>query len=119
MKLIRTEEFIHTKNPNPGKRFMQDILPRDKAPESMGGIFGLIEPGQGPYHFHNTRHSLIMAISGEATEIIEGKEVLLKPYDLLHIPPGEKHMMVNKSNTAFRYLEFYTIPSIDDFVEVK
>jgi len=79
MKLFRTEEFIRIKNPNPGKPFKQDIVTRDREPASLGGIFGILEPGtQVPYHVHNKRHTVIIAISGEATAIIEGKEILSK-----------------------------------------
>ena len=120
MRLFRIEEFIRMKNPNPGKPFKQDILTRNEEPDSLGGIFGILEPGtQVPYHVHNKRHTVIIAISGEATAIIEGKEIPIKTHDVLHISPGEKHMTVNKTNTAFRYLGFFTFPSLGDIIEVK
>ncbi len=61
-----------------------------------------------------------MAISGEATEIVEGEEVPIKTNDVLYIPAGEKHMTVNRTDNDFRYLEFFTCPAgTADVVLVK
>jgi quercetin dioxygenase-like cupin family protein len=120
MKLFRAEDFIHVKNPKPGQRFTKDILPREGESNQLAGVFGLLEPKtQVPYHYHKQRHSVIIVIGGEATEIVDGKEIPIKTQDVLYIPPGEKHMMLNKTDTAFRYLEFFTNVAPDDFVEVK
>jgi len=77
-------------------------------------------PGsQVPYHYHERRESIIIVISGEAIEVIEGKEIPIKAGDVLHIPAGEKHTTINRSDKDFRYLEFYTSPPLSaDFVEV-
>ena len=61
-----------------------------------------------------------MAISGEATEILEGKEIPIKAGDVIFIPRREKHTTVNTSHQEFRYLEFFTCPPVGtDFVEPK
>lgn len=73
-----------------------------------------------PYHYHNNRESILIAISGEAIEVIEGKEIPIKAGDVLYIPSGEKHTTINRSDKDFRYLEFFTYPPLGaDFVEVK
>jgi quercetin dioxygenase-like cupin family protein len=84
-------------------------------------MFGLLVPGsQVPYHYHNDRESIIIVISGEAIEVVEGKETPIKAGDILFIPAGEKHSMINRSNQDFRYLEFFTFPPLSaDFIEVK
>jgi quercetin dioxygenase-like cupin family protein len=120
MKLFKAEDFIRVKNPKPGQRFLKDILPRVGELTQLAGVFGLLEPGtQVPYHYHRQRHSIIIVIGGEATEIIEGEEIPLKTHDVLYISPGEKHMTLNKTDTVFRYLEFFTNLTPDDFVEIK
>jgi len=48
-----------------------------------------------------------MVISGEATEILEGKKIPIKPGCDFH--PAEKNTHVNTSQQEFRYLEFFTI----------
>ena len=74
MKIIRIEDFIKMENPNPGARFKQGILTKEHKAKDLGGLFGLLVPGsQVPYHFHSLRESLVITISGKATEIIEGK----------------------------------------------
>ncbi len=121
MKVFKIGEFFRVQNPNPGARYRQEILTKEQTARDLGGIFGLLPPGtQVPYHFHNRRESVIIAISGEATEIVEGKEIPIKANDVLFIPAGEKHTTVNKTGKDFRYLEFFTNPPVEaDFIEVK
>ena len=121
MKLFRTNEFIMLKNPNPGEPYRPEILTLDDNAKNLGGMFGLLTPGsQVPYHFHRKRESVIMVISGNAIEVIEGEEIPIKTGDVLFIPAGEKHTTMNRSDKDFRYLEFFTCPPVTaDFVEVK
>lgn len=140
MKIFKAEDYIEIENPNPGKPYkfrMKDYIimsnPNHDSPyrlvilshkhkaENLGGIFGLLIPdSQVPYHYHNKRESLIIILSGEGTEIIEGEEIPIKAGDILYIPAGEKHTMLNRSDQEFRYLEFFTCPPLTaDFVEVK
>jgi len=121
MEIFRIEEFNKMENPTPGVPFTQEILTNKQKAEELGGLFGLLVPGsQVPYHFHNKRESVIIAISGEATEIIEGKEIPIKANDVLYIPAGEKHTTINRTDKDFRCLEFFTCPPVTaDFIEVK
>ena len=121
MKVFKTEDYVKMKNPTPGKFYRSDLLTSADPAKDLGGIFGLLVAGsQVPYHYHVKRESVIIAISGEAIEVIEGKEFPIKAGDVLFIPPGEKHNTINRSNQDFRYLEFYTCPpGPSDFVEVK
>ena len=121
MKLFRSGEYIGLKNPDPSQSYRPEILAAEHGAKNLGGMFGLLIPGsQVPYHFHNQRESVIFVISGEATEVIEGKEIPIKAGDVLFIPAGEKHTTINRSDKDFRYLEFFTCPPLGaDFVEVK
>ncbi len=121
MKRFKIEEYITMENPHPGKPYRPEILTNEHKAKNLGGMFGLLVPGsQVPYHYHKNRESIIIIISGEATEIIEGEEIPIKAGDVLHIPAGEKHTVINRSDKDFRYLEFYTCPPLTaDFVEVK
>ncbi|MBM4276377.1 MAG: cupin domain-containing protein [Deltaproteobacteria bacterium] len=121
MKIFKLEDYIQMENPTPGKPYRPEILTQDHQAKNLGGMFGLLVPGsQVPYHYHNNRESIIIAISGEAIEVIEGKEFPIKAGDVLYIPPGEKHTTINRSDRDFRYLEYFTFPPVGaDFVEVK
>jgi len=121
MEIFRFEEFIKVKNPNPGTRYVREHLTNRQKAEKLGGIFAVLVPrGQVPYHFHNKRESIIIAISGKATEIIEGEEISIKANEIVYIPAGEKHGTVNKTGKDFRYLEFFTCsPGVVDRVEVN
>ena len=121
MKIFKTEEYVRMANPNPGKVYRPEVLAKEHGAKNLGGMFGLLVSGsQVPYHYHNNRESAIIAIYGEATEVIEGREVPIKAGDVLYIPAGEKHTTINRSSKDFRYLEFFTFPPVGaDFVEVK
>ena len=121
MKVFKSEEYIKMANPTPDKPYRPEILTKEHQAKNLGGMFGLLVAGsQVPYHYHNNRESVIIAISGEATEVIESKEFPIKAGDVLFIPAGEKHTTINRSEKDFRYLEFFTYPPIGaDFVEVK
>ena len=121
MEIFRIEKFIKAENPNPSVRYTQEILTDKHKAENLGGIFAVLVPGgQVPYHFHSKRESIIIIISGEATEIIEGEEIPIKANDILFIPAGEKHGMVNRTEKEFRYIEFFTgTPGVVDRIEVN
>lgn len=121
MKIFEVEDYINAGNPEPGQIFRPEILSDTDGAKDLGGILGLLPPGkQIPYHYHKTRESILIAISGEAVEIVEGKDYPFKAGSVFHIAAGEKHMTVNRSNQDFRYLEFYTCPPLAaDFVEVR
>ena len=120
MKIFSIDEFLKFENPDPGSRYRREILTKEQA-ENMGALFGLLAPGsQTPYHFHKSRESVLIGISGEATEVVEGKEIPFKTNDIVFIGPGEKHATVNRTDREFRYIEFFTHPPVDfDYIEVK
>lgn len=121
MKVFRQEDYVKMENPTPGKPYRPEILTGDHQAKALGGMFGLLVAGSRvPYHYHQRRESIIIVISGEAIEIIEGEEFQIKVGDILHIPAGEKHTTVNRSSVDFRYLEFFTNPPLSaDFYEAK
>jgi quercetin dioxygenase-like cupin family protein len=121
MKMFRIEDYVKLENPTPGEAHRPEILFPEHKANSLGGMLGLLVPGsQVPYHYHENRESIIIFISGEGIEIIEGEEFPVKTGDVLFIPAGEKHTTLNRSDSDLRYLEFFTCPPVSaDFFEVK
>ena len=121
MKIFSSATFNIKENPTPGKLYRQEILTETHQANNLGGIFGLFPAGsQGVYHYHRERESLVIVISGEAIEVVEGKEHPIKAGDVIFIPAGEKHKIVNNSDKDFRFLEFYTCPPLlADKVELE
>jgi len=93
----------------------------DRKAKDPIGFFELLVPGsEVPYHIHKKRESVFIPLSGEVTMIYKGKEVSIKPGEVVYMPPGKKHGLVNKTDTDMRYLEFCTCPPFEsDFVEVE
>jgi quercetin dioxygenase-like cupin family protein len=121
MKHFRISRFLSVQNPKPQDPHREEILTGQDLFKDLGGLFAVLPPGREiPYHFHRNRESVLMALSGEATEIVEGKETAFRQGEVICIPAGEKHGLRNTSNKEFRYIEFYTCPPASaDFVEVK
>ena len=118
MKLFKGKEFRDFNNPTPGAVHRSDILFKEDGAKELGGMFALLEPGKHiPLHHHERRETIIVVITGEAMEMIEGEEFPIEAGDVLFIPPGERHAMFNRSDHAFRYMEFFTYPPGEaDFV---
>ncbi len=120
MKIFRGEKFAEMKNPTPGKTYKKDILKELKAQE-LHGVFGLVVPGGqgGDYHFHERGEHIIVIVSGEGIEIVEGRETQVKAGDVLYIPAGEEDPIVNRSEKELRYLGFMTqTPGVKDKIEL-
>jgi mannose-6-phosphate isomerase-like protein (cupin superfamily) len=121
MEMLKIGKYLSLKNPTPGRRFAENILADEQGVVNLRGMFGLLPPGnQVSYHFHDRRESIIIALSGRATEIVEGKKFPVEANDVLYIPVKEKHGLVNTSDEDFRYLEFFTSgPGEVDRTEVE
>ena len=121
MIVFKTKDYAQIENPNPGTRLRETILTKQQPRGNVGGILIILPPGDlGTYHFHDRRESIIIPISGQAMEIVEGKEIPLEVGDVMYIPAGEKHTAANRTNKEFRFLEFFTNPPLEvDFIEVK
>ena len=121
MKIFKTSDFIKAENPTPGDSHREGILSGEDQARELGGIFTILEPGnQVPYHYHENRESIIVVISGEATETVEGETFLIREGDVLFIPSREKHGMINESDEDVRYIEFWTYPHLTtDFIKVE
>src|SRR5512136_2120699 len=102
MKIYKSEEYIKMENPTPGKSYRPEISMKEHRAKNLGGMFGLLVPGsQVPYHYHNNRESIIIVISGEGIEVIDGKETPIRAGDILFLPAGEKHTTINRSSQDF------------------
>jgi quercetin dioxygenase-like cupin family protein len=119
MKIYKMGEYAGLDIPNADTYYNQKILTDANQAKHLGGIFCQLLPGgKQAYHYHKNRESIIIVISGEATETVENKEINITCGDVLYIPAGEKHKMTNDGKKAIRYLEFYT-PSATDRVVVE
>jgi quercetin dioxygenase-like cupin family protein len=121
VKLFSGEHYRRLTGPDPRAPYRPEVLSGEHGAGSLGGIFGLLPPGTGvPYHYHERRESILIAVSGEAVEIVEGEETPVRAGDVLFIPAGERHRLVNRSAGEFRYLEFFTCPPVGaDFLPAE
>jgi len=121
MEIINIHKTSEFENPNPDSRYMQEVLTEKHSAKNFGGISVIIPPGEGvSYHYHQERESIIIIISGEATEILEGQKYPIETGDIIFIPAGEKHGIDNTSDKELRFIEFFTNPPVSkDRIEVE
>ena len=119
MELFRTAEFTAKTNPEPGKRFMEQLL--GKKAQNLVGMFVVAPPkGEAPYHYHSKRESILVLISGRGKELVEGKKIPVQAGDILFIPAKEKHGLVNDGDKELRFIEFQVgNPDEPDRVDVE
>ena len=123
MKVFKIGEYAKTKVPQPDQVYRTDILTQEDAAKDLFGLFVVAPPGadgRDHLHYHEKRESIFIVISGEATGMIDGKEVPVKAGDVIFIPPKAVHTFSNGSDKDFRMIEFCTCPPVgSDFHKVS
>jgi quercetin dioxygenase-like cupin family protein len=105
MEVFKIADYIKKVNPEPANRLTLQLL--DKKAENLVGMFIILPPGRHtPYHFHDKRESILIVISGTATELVDGKKIPIQADDILFIPAKQKHGVQNNSGNEFRFIEF-------------
>ena len=68
-----------------------------------------------PFHRHcHTNYELLLVISGDVHYNIDGKQYVLKPYDLLFIPASTYHFLIPKSNNTY---ESFVLNFSQEFIQ--
>jgi mannose-6-phosphate isomerase-like protein (cupin superfamily) len=113
MKIFKIGEYAKFKVPQPDQVYRTDILTQEDAAKDLFGLFVVAPPGtdgQNHLHYHEKRESIFIVISGNATGIIDGKEIQVEAGDVIFIPPKAVHTFANRSNKDSRMIEFCTCP---------
>ena len=79
------------------------ISSRDGAPSMAMRFFEVAPGGHTPLHNHAYEHE-IYVIEGAGSVWRDGKEVALKPGDVLYIPSDEKHQFKNTGAQPFKFM---------------
>ena len=121
LKVWKTAQYREMANPTPGKWYRAPILGNEEQAKELGGLVVILAPGKSvPYHYHKNRESLLMVLSGEAVELYEDKEYPIQAGDLIFVPAGAKHAVINRTDKEIRFLEFFTHPPLErDFIKVE
>ena len=121
LKVWKTEKYREMTNPTPGRMVSRPHSGREDQAKELGGLVVILPPGQSvPYHYHKNRESILMVLSGEAVELYEDKEYPIQAGDIIFVPAGAKHAVINRSDKEIRFLEFFTHPPMEsDFIKVE
>lgn len=72
-------------------------------------------PMNVPFHRHcHTNYELLLVISGDVHYNIDGKQYILKPYDLLFIPASTYHFLIPLSNNTY---ESFVLNFSQEFIQ--
>lgn len=73
--------------------------------DSLSVIQENMPPGTSEQpHFHTRAQQLFYILSGTATFTVEGKEITVQANESLHIAPGVKHHIENRSAVHLQFL---------------
>jgi quercetin dioxygenase-like cupin family protein len=76
---------------------------RDGAPNFAMRIFEVAPGGHTPHHHHPYEHE-IYVMEGAGSVWRDGKEVAIKPGDVLYIPADEQHQFKNAADKPFKFM---------------
>ncbi|HUJ09033.1 MAG TPA: cupin domain-containing protein [Verrucomicrobiae bacterium] len=79
------------------------VSSRDGAPNFAMRFFEIAPGGHTPLHQHPYEHE-IYVINGQGTVWREGKEVSIRPGDVLYIPADEQHQFKNTAEQPFKFM---------------
>jgi len=79
------------------------ISARDGAPNMAMRFFEVAPAGNTPLHNHPYEHEIYI-LEGAGTVWRDGREVPLKPGDVLYIPADEKHQFKNAGQQPFKFM---------------
>lgn len=79
------------------------ISPRDGAPNFAMRVFEISPGGHTPLHKHPYEHE-VFVLEGAGTIWRDGREVAIKPGDVLYVPGDEQHQFKNAGNAPFKFM---------------
>jgi uncharacterized cupin superfamily protein len=92
---MRDAEWRHAEGRGAVCVVSDDFEGRRRSSDQLGFNPFVLQPGEpmAMYHWEADQEDLLV-VSGEATLIVEGEERSLRAWDLVHLPPRTKHMLV-------------------------
>ncbi|MCL2180481.1 MAG: cupin domain-containing protein [Treponema sp.] len=70
-------------------------------------------------HYHEKMEENFFVLEGNVTIVVDGKPHDLNPGELIHIEPGEKHYVINRSSSTVRMIASLAPYTDGDKVEVE
>jgi len=121
LKIWKTDQYRKMANPTPGEWYRTPILGNEDQAKELGGLLVVLPSGKSvPYHYHQNRESILMILSGQAVELYENQEYQIGAGDVIFVPAGAKHAVINRFDKEIRFLEFFTHPPMgSDFIKVE
>ncbi len=121
LKIWKEDSYRKMPNPSAGEWYRSPILGNEDQAREMGGLVVILPSGKSvPYHYHKNRESILLILSGQAVELYEDKEYPIEAGDVIFIPAGAKHAVINRSDQEIRFMEFFTHPPTEsDFFQVE
>lgn len=85
----------------------------------MGCGIVVLKPGQDfKGHYHNVMEENFLMLEGELEFQIDGKPVVCKAGDLIHLEPGEAHYLINRTDQPAKAVFMLAPFTENDKVEV-
>ena len=106
MKIIAVSDVPLEKVEMPGAAgcsYRVAVSRRDGAPNFAMRVFEVADGGNTPLHQHPYEHEVFI-LEGTGTVWRDGKEVTLKPGDILFVPADERHQFKNTGTGLLKFI---------------
>ncbi|MFN8223934.1 MAG: cupin domain-containing protein [Gaiellales bacterium] len=91
--ILNLSDAVARLNPDAGTRLRLEAT--DQLWPQLGLNIRILEPGQAACRYHEEgEQEAFLVLSGACLAIVEDEEVPLRPWDVLHCPPGTRHVLV-------------------------
>jgi mannose-6-phosphate isomerase-like protein (cupin superfamily) len=100
------------------------VIPRDQLPDRSlvgadhGGagvclIFADNEPGHGPGQHTHPYEEVFVTLEGEATFVVDGREIVAGPNEVVIVPPNTPHGFTNTGDGPLRQVNIHVSSSFN------
>jgi mannose-6-phosphate isomerase-like protein (cupin superfamily) len=74
-------------------------------------IFVDLEPGGGPAQHKHPYEEVFVTLEGQATFLVDGREVVATPDEIVIVPPETPHGFTNSGQGRLRQLNIHVSPA--------
>jgi mannose-6-phosphate isomerase-like protein (cupin superfamily) len=90
----------------------QRLLPWPVLNAPFEGAWCILRPGdESMLHAHH-EYEIFIAMNGSATLVVNGEEFAFAAGDIVHLPPGCAHRVVNRGDADFEYYGIWWDPDM-------
>ena len=90
-----------------------EVAGADRGGAGVSIIFNESRPGRGPAQHKHPYEEVFITIEGQATFLVDGKEIVAGPDDVVIVPPDTPHGFTNSGDGPLRQVNIHVSPTFN------